>query len=130
MRLRKIAIIMLILALILSGCAKKSAQDYQDISAKDLYSILQNEKDFILVDVREPDELTDTGFIPDAVNIPLGQIEQKLSTLPKTGKLIVYCKTGNRSAQAAKFLVSKGYPNVYNLEGGIERWPYEKTKSK
>lgn len=130
MRACKIALVILIIALILSGCAQKSAQSYQNISAKDLYSILQNEKDFVLVDVREPYELTETGFITGAVNIPVGQVEQKLNTLPKTGKLIVYCRTGHRSAETAKFLVSKGYSNVYNLEGGIVGWPYEKIKSK
>ena len=128
-RIYKTALLLFIIILIISGCAQKSAQSYQDISAKDLYSILQNEKDFVLIDVREPYELIETGFIPGAVNIPMGQIKQKLSTLPQTGKLIIYCRTGRRSAKTAKFLAGKGYQNIYNLEGGIVDWPYEKIKS-
>ena len=130
MRARKIALLLLIIAILLSGCAQNAAQSYQNITAKDLQGMLMNEKDFVLVDVREPYELEETGYIPGAVNIPVGQVEQKLNTLPKTGKLILYCRTGRRSAEVAKFLAGKGYPNVYNLEGGIVAWPYEKTQPK
>lgn len=128
MPVHKTALVILIILLILGGCAQGSDQGYRNISAEDLYSILQNEKNFVLVDVREPGELVETGFIPGAANIPMGQIVQKLSSLPKTGKLILYCRTGRRSAETANFLVGKGYQNVYNLEGGIANWPYEKIK--
>lgn len=130
MRASKIALVLLIIAILLSGCAQNTAPAYQNISTKDLQWIIQNEKDFVLVDVREPYELEETGYLPGAVNIPVGQVEQKLNTLPKTGKMILYCRTGRRSADAAKFLAGKGYTNVYNLEGGIVAWPYEKTQPK
>lgn len=83
----------------------------------------------MLVDVREPQELAETGFIPGAVNIPLGQVGKNLDRLPKTGKLIIYCRSGRRSAEAARFLAGKGYTGVYNLEGGILAWPHEKARN-
>lgn len=130
MKANKIAILILIVTLILSGCAQQTNQGYLNISAKDLQETLLNEKDFLLIDVREPYELAETGFLAGAVNIPVGQVEQHLSELPKTGKLIVYCRTGRRSAEVTRLLVAKGYTNVYNLEGGIVSWPYEKTMPK
>lgn len=123
-----ISLLVLFIAFIIGGCAQKSTPGYQNIGSKELQTILQKEKDLLLVDVREPDELADTGFIPGAVNIPVGQVEKNLNSLPKTGKLIIYCRTGRRSASVADFLAGKGYTNVYNLEGGIVGWPYEKHR--
>lgn len=113
---------------VLAGCAGEAAPAYQNISPDELISILQEEKDYFLVDVREPEELLETGFIPGAVNIPVSEIKQDFSSLPKTGKLIIYCRTGRRSADVAGFLTGKGFNNVYNLEGGIVGWPYEKVQ--
>jgi len=127
MRTYKIAVILLA-ALVLFGCAKAPDQGYQDISAKDLYSILQNEKGYKLIDVREPSELEETGFIPGAVNIPLGQLEKRAGEIPRDKKVIIYCRTGRRSAEGAKILAGKGYTRVYNLEKGIVGWTYNREK--
>ncbi|HBX23287.1 MAG TPA: hypothetical protein DEF34_06635 [Desulfotomaculum sp.] len=113
---------------VLAGCGGEAAPVYQNISADELIAILQEEKDYFLVDVREPEELLETGFIPGAVNIPVSKLKQDFSTLPQTGKLIIYCRTGRRSADAAGFLTGKGFNNVYNLKGGIVAWPYEKVQ--
>lgn len=114
-------------AAIISGCSPKAEPVYQNIGPQELNPILQNEKDFFLVDVREPEELLDTGFIPGAVNIPVGKIKTDFNTLPKTGKLVIYCRSGRRSADVAHFLAEKGFANVYNLEGGMMGWPYDKV---
>ncbi|KJS16458.1 MAG: hypothetical protein VR69_08825 [Peptococcaceae bacterium BRH_c4b] len=116
----------LLTAAVISGCSPKAVPEYQNIGPQELNSILQNDKDLFLVDVREPEELLDTGYIPGAVNIPVGKVKSDFNALPKTGKLIIYCRSGRRSADVAGFLAEKGFTNVYNLEGGIIGWPYDK----
>lgn len=131
MRAYKMLAILLIFLALLSGCAQNSADHgYKNISAGELKQMIQNDgKNILLLDVREPSELKETGYIPGAVNIPTGQLADKTSSLPKDKKLVIYCRSGRRSAEAAKSLSGKGYGNVYNLEGGILNWPYEKAKT-
>lgn len=128
MRANKLLLVILFIAVILGGCAGKSGPGYRNISAGEMLSILQNDKNYVLVDVREPYELEETGFIQGAVNIPVGQLEKSLNMLPRTGKLLLYCRTGRRSSESAALLSEKGYTNIYNLQGGIAAWPYDKVK--
>ena len=73
-----------------------------------------------LLDVRTADEFRD-GHIPSAVNISLQELEQKLTRIPKNKPVIIYCRSGNRSAHAARALLQAGYSEVYDL-GGIIEW--------
>ncbi|HBV99284.1 MAG: hypothetical protein JL50_06490 [Peptococcaceae bacterium BICA1-7] len=128
MKAKKLALALIIL-LLLAGCAQKTGQSYQNIGPEDLHSLLlQKNISVVLVDVREPGELEETGFIPGAVNIPLGQIEKRLGEISRDRKVVIYCRSGRRSAEAGKLLTEKGYTDVYNLEGGITAWPYDKTR--
>ena len=79
----------------------------------------------VAVDVREADEYA-LEHIPGAVHLPLGSIERQAHTvLPaKDAHLLVYCRTGRRSAEACELLRRLGYTRVQNL-GGLLRWPYE-----
>jgi len=74
----------------------------------------------MLIDVRSPDEFK-SGFIPGARNILLQDLPQKLNTLPKDKPLILYCRSGSRSASAAGMLKQAGFEDVYDL-GGIFGW--------
>ena len=76
--------------------------------------------DHLLVDVRTPEEFN-SGHIAGAVNIPVDQLAQRLNEVPKDKPVVVYCRSGNRSGQAAQFLDSSGYPQIYDL-GGIVTW--------
>lgn len=82
----------------------------------------------VIVDVRRPDEFR-LGHIKNAVNIPLGQLQEKAAQfLPDyQQEIIVYCLTGSRSIEAANILLSMGYRNVFDL-GGIRDWCYELEK--
>lgn len=73
-----------------------------------------------LVDVRTPEEFS-AGYIPGAININLQELQQKLSRIPTDKPVIVYCRSGNRSAFAANILKQAGYTEVYDL-GGIIEW--------
>ncbi len=74
-----------------------------------------------LLDVREPHEL-EISKLPNAVNIPLGQLAARLSELDSAEDMVVFCKAGTRSARALELLVSAGFKKVKNLKGGINAW--------
>ena len=77
-----------------------------------------------LLDVREPHEL-EISALPDAVNIPLGELAGRLSELDSADEMIVFCKGGSRSARALELLASAGFKKAKNLKGGINAWAKE-----
>ena len=76
----------------------------------------------VLVDVRTPAEVAE-GMAPGAINIPLQEIEQRLSEFPKDKDLLIYCRSGKRSMAASNFLVANGYEKVFNVLGGFLAFP-------
>jgi rhodanese-related sulfurtransferase len=87
---------------------------------------LINRHNGVVVDVREPNEFS-TGHIPNATNIPLGSIAGRLSELKKFKEkpIVVCCRSGHRSAQAAAVLRKNGFVSVHNLAGGMLAWQGE-----
>lgn len=90
-----------------------SPQQYQS-------TYVAENSEHLLIDVRTPEEFS-TGHIAGAVNIPLQDLPQRLSEIPKDKDVVVYCRSGNRSAQASSILASNDYTNVRDL-GGIIAW--------
>lgn len=107
---------------------RESDTQYVKISAKEAKEIIDTKSDIIILDVRREDEYQ-TGHIKDAVCIPNEVISnQAESLLPdKEQEILVYCRSGNRSRQAANKLLDLGFTNVKDF-GGIIDWPYEITK--
>lgn len=81
-----------------------------------------------LLDVREPHELQ-ISALPNAVNIPLGQLAARLSELDSADEMVIFCKSGSRSARGLELLASAGFKKVKNLRGGINAWAREVDKS-
>ena len=81
-----------------------------------------------LIDVREPHEL-EISRLPNATNIPLGQLAARLSELDSAEEMVLFCKSGARSARALELLTSAGFKKVKNLKGGINAWAREVDKS-
>ncbi len=76
----------------------------------------------LLVDVREPHEWN-AGHMPGAILIPMGQIVNRLSELPRDRDIIFTCRSGNRSGTIKDMLIDEhGYTRVHNLLGGILAW--------
>ena len=73
-----------------------------------------------LVDVRTAEEYRE-GAIPGAINISVQELSAKLNKIPKDKPVIVYCRSGSRSAHAAQSLLAAGYSEVYDL-GGLFEW--------
>ena len=97
---------------------------YQFKTEKEAKQMMENQ-DVIIVDVRREDEYA-KGHIPHAVLVPNETIkEEAQEKLPdKNATYLVYCRSGNRSAQASRTLIEAGYQNIYDF-GGIQDWPYE-----
>lgn len=79
-----------------------------------------NEQPHLLLDVRTPEEFA-SGHIPGAVNISLQTLESRLSELPTDQPIVIYCRSGNRSATAGQLLLRNGFTQLYDL-GGIITW--------
>ena len=112
--------------LMLTACAApQRAQSYRRISADEAIAMMEEEQDYIILDVRTPAEFKER-HIPDAINVPNENIgSAEIPQLPDKDQLImVYCRSGNRSKQASEKLVKLGYSNVVEF-GGINGWPGE-----
>lgn len=101
------------------------AAEVKLLTAEEAYQRMESGDPLIIVDVRTKEEY-DTGHIEGAVLIPNEEIGITMpEQLPeKDAEILVYCRSGNRSAQAAEKLAGMGYTNVNDF-GGINSWPYE-----
>lgn len=108
--------------------AQTTAIVYKRITAEDAKSRIDSGDKVVILDVRTAAEYN-AGHIPDAILIPNESIAaSKPELLPDLdAEILVYCRSGNRSAQAAKKLIALGYTNVYDF-GGISNWPYDIVK--
>jgi len=104
-----------------------SAGEAWDITAIEL-AVRIKENHLKLLDVREAHEL-EISRLPSAVNIPLGQLAERLSELDSAQEMVVFCKRGSRSARALEVLISAGFKKVKNLKGGINAWAEEVDQS-
>ena len=111
--------------LLLTGCATPAEQEssYRQISTDEAIAMMEEENDYIILDVRTPEEFAEK-HIPDAINIPNEIIgTEEIPELPDKEQLIlVYCRSGNRSKQASEKLAALGYTNIVEF-GGINDWP-------
>jgi len=92
-----------------------------EISVSELAQKHNAGEDFLLLDVREPDELA-IASIPWALAIPMGDVPVRYEELPKDKPIAVMCHGGTRSGRVTKFLNENGYPNAVNVAGGIRDW--------
>ena len=112
---------------LLAGCASQSKQDsgYRQITMDEAVTMMDEENDYIILDVRTPEEFSER-HIPGAICIPNETIgKEEITQLPdKVQLILVYCRSGNRSKQAAEKLAALGYTNIVEF-GGINDWPRE-----
>ena len=123
--MKKLLSLILLLPL-LTGCSAQQPLRSQQISQQDAKNLMDAYPDYVVLDVREQHEY-DAGHIPGAVLLPLGSItkESAAAVIPtSTCPVMVYCRSGTRSKQAAEILCDLGYLNVREF-GGITTWPYE-----
>ena len=107
------------------GCKSETKEAAKVITPEEMQSIIELE-DVQLVDVRTPEEYKE-GYIENSQNIDYKSptFDEDIKKLDKSKPVILYCKSGNRSAKCSKKLIEAGFEKVYDLEGGITEWKYK-----
>lgn len=126
--MEKIAIpALLALALVLTGATNFAPKTtgYRQVTTEEAVNIMQTEENYVILDVRTAQEFA-SGHIPGAALLPNETIgTEDIPLLPDKDQLIlVYCRSGNRSKQAAEKLAQLGYTNIVEF-GGINSWTGE-----
>ena len=113
--------------LLFSGCvaSQNTTNTYRQISMDEAVMMMEQESEYIILDVRRPDEFA-SGHIPNAINVPNETIgTAEIPELPNKDQLImVYCRSGRRSKEASEKLAKLGYTNIVEF-GGILDWKGE-----
>lgn len=123
--LKRILPLLLVLVIMLAGCGKSDADTpnniYEKITMSEGLARMESDENYILLDVRRADEF-EAGHIPGAVNIPNEEIgTEEIPSLPdKAQTIYIYCRSGNRSKQAADKLLALGYTNLIEFGGIID----------
>ena len=125
--MKRCLLFMLLCAALLVGCGQARDRDdmdnaYRQVSQEEAAALMASEEDYVLLDVRTPTEFAE-GHIPGAVCLPNETIgTDNIPQLPDKDQLIlVYCRTGRRSKDAARKLSDLGYTQVVEF-GGISTW--------
>ena len=97
------------------------------IRTREVFDRINKKEGLFILDVREPRELSESGFIAGAVNIPVRDVAKRVSELPGdfNTPIAVVCESGIRSAHAAIYLRAYGYNKVKSLEFGMREWRQE-----
>lgn len=100
---------------------KQTEQIVKEITVQDLAQLIDKKEEFQLIDVREPHEHKVANI--GGKLIPLGNVYFNLAEIEKNKKVIIYCRSGRRSAEAVQLLQeATGHSQLYNLKGGILAW--------
>jgi rhodanese-related sulfurtransferase len=119
---------LLILVMFLSGAMllwplmQRRFSPMKDVGTLNVTHLI-NTQDAVLLDVRETKEYED-GRLPNAVHIPLSQLDSRANELAKltSRPVVAYCASGNRSRSAGAALARMGFKDIYNLDGGFRAW--------
>jgi len=133
-----LSVVLIFIALLIAGCGGSNASIVSQSTSEDIFSLPRNDKGYIDISV---DQLTPAmankdftlvnvhipyaGELPQTdASIPFNEIEANLGQLPinKDARIVVYCRSGNMSAQASETLVNLGYTNVVDVNGGMVAW--------
>ena len=114
-----------VIVLIIMSELKRATKGFKEVIPAEAVRLI-NKEDAMVLDVRESNELGQ-GSIIDSKHIALSALPDQLATLSKDKDkpILVFCKMGNRSAQACKLLLKNSYTNVFGLKGGITAWQNE-----
>ena len=101
---------------------------YEDVRGEAFQTLIDGNKDIVLVDVRPAKQVQEEGMIEGAINVPFDEVEDHLDQLPKDKTIALYCNTGTKSAEVAKQLEGLGYENVVNAIEGVKEYSFTLVK--
>jgi rhodanese-related sulfurtransferase len=105
------------------GCGKAEVMTKGEMTVTEFKEWRKNTPQAMVIDVREPEELRgELKALPEVKNVPLSQLVSRWREIPKDQPVALICRSGNRSEQAKKFLLSKGYSKVINVLGGMQAY--------
>ena len=112
---------MLVLAMALAACSSTATTTLVDAQTAD--DLIHNEEGLVVIDIRTPEE-TAVGTLPNAIELDFysDSFRSELDALDRTVPYLVYCRSGNRSAEAVSAMADLGFERVYELRGGIVTW--------
>jgi len=116
---RQIFFLVLFVLVLLPGVA--CAAIAKNVSPDEAFKLVEQRNEVFLLDVRTFEEYRQAR-LDGAHLIPIDQLVNRISELPVDRPILVYCAVGSRSAQVVNYLARRGYPEVYNLYGGIYSW--------
>jgi hydroxyacylglutathione hydrolase len=122
---RKVLSILVLAIVVSSACyyyLQLQGSSQGDINVQQARSLIETNPNLVIVDVRTPEEFS-TGYIEGAMNLCSEcDAQLLLDILDPDDGILLYCRTGRRSANALRILRENGYEKVYNMVGGIEAW--------
>ncbi|NTV52989.1 MAG: rhodanese-like domain-containing protein [Candidatus Firestonebacteria bacterium] len=90
------------------------------LKAEALMQKIKSGQKMVLIDVRQPEELTSPlGALPGVKNIPLPDLGRRFAEIPKDRDVVLICRSGHRSGQALNFLKRQGYTRIQDVDGGM-----------
>ena len=97
--------------------SNQNEESFKNLTVEEVIILLDANPDIIVIDVRTPDEIAQTGAIENSINIDFkaSDFKEKISVLDKDKEYILFCKSGNRSGQASKIMAEMGFSNINNL---------------
>lgn len=97
--------------------SNQNEESFKNLTVEEVIILLEANPDIIVIDVRTPDEIAQTGAIENSINIDFksSDFKEKISALDKYKEYILFCKSGNRSGQASKIMAEMGFSNINNL---------------
>jgi rhodanese-related sulfurtransferase len=116
--------LLILLLIAITGCIGQENEDvpvtFIDVSVSQAKDMIDS-GGFFLLDVRTQEEY-DEAHISGSTLIPVEVIGTRLDEIPKDREILVYCRSGRRSADASQILIDNGFKPVYNMKGGINEW--------
>jgi rhodanese-related sulfurtransferase len=121
---------LLAVMLFFASCGASQVKNYKNVNVNKAEEIINTVEDVVVLDVRTPQEFKD-GHIENAINIDIfsNDFDAQVEQLDKSKTYVVICRSGGRSANASNKMVTMGFEDIYNVEGGFISWNGAKKPS-
>jgi rhodanese-related sulfurtransferase len=125
--MRNFLFVLLLVASVYNSAFSQQQQNYRDVNATEFKALSDTLQNAVLLDLRTPDELKQ-GMIVNATNLDyfMKDFEDRVAKLDPSKTYLLYCASGGRSGETMELMKSRGFKQVYNLDGGFIQWKKQK----